>query len=106
MLVDDNEEALKNMKEKLEEAGTNVQSESIVFDFKKKMEWQEYEELCKRIKDITKEKEISILINNVEQYDPYGMKIHKADDEEVLETLTANTYPMVFMTRFLGPDMK
>ena len=70
------------------------------------MDWQEYEELCKRIKDITKEKEISILINNVERYDPYGMKIHKADDEEVLETLTANTYPMVFMTRFLGPDMK
>lgn len=66
MLVDDNEEALKNMKEKLEEAGTNVQSESIVFDFTKKMDWQEYEELCKRIKDITKEKEISILINNVE----------------------------------------
>jgi short-subunit dehydrogenase len=38
--------------------------------------------------------------------DPYGIKFHKASDEEIIETLTANTFPMVFMTRFLGPDMK
>lgn len=34
------------------------------------------------------------------------MKIHKADDEEILDTLTVNTFPMTFMTRFLGPDLK
>jgi short-subunit dehydrogenase len=78
----------------------------LLFDFKKKGEWKEYEELCNHIKDITKEKEISILVNNVEQFDPYGQKIHKADDEEILETLQANTFPMVFMSRFLGPELK
>jgi len=38
--------------------------------------------------------------------DPYGNKFHKAEDEEILETLTVNTFPMIFLTRFLGPDMK
>jgi short-subunit dehydrogenase len=39
-------------------------------------------------------------------YDPTGVKFHKADDDEILNTVTVNTFPMVFMTRFLGPDMK
>jgi 17beta-estradiol 17-dehydrogenase / very-long-chain 3-oxoacyl-CoA reductase len=46
------------------------------------------------------------LINNAEEFDNYGPKFHKAKDEDVLGTLTINTFPMVFMTRFLGPDMK
>ena len=45
-------------------------------------------------------------MNNAEEFDPFGPKIHRAKDEDVLGTLTINTYPMVFMTRFLGPDMK
>ena len=45
-------------------------------------------------------------MNNAEEIESYGAKIHKAKDEDVLGTLTINTYPMVFMTRFLGPDMK
>jgi 17beta-estradiol 17-dehydrogenase / very-long-chain 3-oxoacyl-CoA reductase len=45
-------------------------------------------------------------VNNAEEIEPYGAKIHKAKDEDVLGTLTINTYPMVFMTRFFGPDMK
>ena len=45
-------------------------------------------------------------MNNAEEFDPFGPKIHRAKDEDVLGTLTINTFPMVFMTRFLGPDMK
>ena len=45
-------------------------------------------------------------MNNAEEFDSYGKKIHKAKDEDILGALTINTYPMVFMTRFLGPDMK
>ena len=46
------------------------------------------------------------MINNAEEFDTFGPKIYKAKDEDVLGTLTINTFPMVFMTRFLGPDMK
>jgi len=49
---------------------------------------------------------MSILINNAEEFDPFGPKIHRAKDEEVLGNLTINTFPMVFMTRFLGSDLK
>ncbi len=49
---------------------------------------------------------MSILINNAEEFDPFGPKIHRAKDEEVLGNLTINTFPMVFMTRFLGPALK
>ncbi len=49
---------------------------------------------------------MSILINNAEEFDPFGPKIHRAKDEDVLGNLTINTFPMVFMTRFLGPDLK
>ena len=45
-------------------------------------------------------------MNNAEEFDHFGPKIHKAKDEDVLGALTINTFPMVFMTRFLGPDMK
>ena len=38
--------------------------------------------------------------------DPMGAKFHKASDASLLETINLNTFPMVFMTRFLGPDMK
>ena len=47
-----------------------------------------------------------MLLNNVEKRDPYGEDFHRASDEEVLSTLNLNTFPMVFMTRFLGPAMK
>ena len=45
-------------------------------------------------------------MNNAEEFDPFGPKIHRAKDEDVLGNLTINTFPMVFLTRFLGPDMK
>ena len=47
-----------------------------------------------------------MLINNVESVDSYGGKIHRADDQEILETLLTNTFPTVFMTRFLGQGLK
>ena len=49
---------------------------------------------------------ISILINNVEKRDPKGEKFHKSSDEELLQTINANSFPLVFMSRILGPDMK
>ena len=55
---------------------------------------------------MTEGKDISMLINNVEEKDPYGKKIHKADDKEVLDCLTINTFPIAFMSRYFGPDLK
>lgn len=63
--------------------------------------------MCKNIQDSVGGKDnISVLINNVEQKDPYGEKIHKASDETIIETINMNSFPLVFMTRFLGPDLK
>lgn len=42
----------------------------------------------------------------MEQFDKRKGKIHKTDDEDLLETLNANTFPSVLMTRFLGPKLK
>ena len=36
---------------------------------------------------------ISILINNVEKFDPRKGKVHKATDDELLVTANANTFP-------------
>ena len=60
----------------------------------------------KRIAEVTIDNEVSVLINNAEEFDPFGPKIHRAKDEDVLGNLTINTFPMVFLTRFLGPEMK
>lgn len=32
--------------------------------------------------------------------------MHKTSDKDLLETVNANTFPVVFMSRFLGPEMK
>ena len=47
-----------------------------------------------------------MLVNNVERFDAGKGKIHKQTDAELVETTNANTFPMVMMTRFLGPKMK
>jgi len=49
---------------------------------------------------------ISVLVNNVEEKDTKGAKFHKAEDSEIVQTINVNTFPLVFMTRFLGPSMK
>ena len=45
-------------------------------------------------------------MNAVEQFDKEKGKIHKTDDKDLIETLNANTFPAVFMTRFLGPKLR
>jgi len=47
-----------------------------------------------------------MLVNGVELFDYRKGKVWKAEDNELREMVTANTYPMVFMMRFLGPQMK
>ena len=84
----------------------DLQVVPLTFKFKSADKWQDYEELHKKIAEITKEYEVSVLINNAEEFDPFGPKIHRAKDEDVLGNLTINTFPMIFMTRFLGPEMK
>lgn len=44
-----------------------------------------------------------MLVNNVERLDAGKGKIHKQSDEELVETTNMNTFPMIMMTRFLGP---
>jgi len=34
------------------------------------------------------------------------VRFHKLTDEQIIETVSVNTFPMVFMSRFLGPKMK
>ena len=51
------------------------------------------------------ENSISMLINNVEEFDSGKGKIHKTDDTKLLETVNKNTFPQVFMTYFLGPSL-
>ncbi|TNV76798.1 hypothetical protein FGO68_gene15608 [Halteria grandinella] len=108
VMIDQSEEELQKVKEEAAKgsASPDVKIEGIVFDLKGNNKWQQYEALREQIRKITEEQDISILVNNAEEVDPFGPKIHKAKDEDVLGTLTINTYPMVFITRFLGPDMK
>lgn len=79
------------------------------FDFKHQTTWQEYEELCKSIQARANGEKnvnnIAILVNNIEGYDPRKGKIHKASDEEIVETTNLNTFPLIMMGRFLGPQM-
>ena len=49
---------------------------------------------------------MSILINNYEMHDTNRQKFYKASDLEVYQTVTANTFPMTMLTRFLGPELK
>jgi short-subunit dehydrogenase len=108
VLVDQNEEDLKVQAEMTKEKSlyNDIDVVPIAFDFKGSDKWQLYQELQKKIAEITKSSEVSVLINNAEEFDTFGPKIHRAKDEDVLGNLTINTFPMVFMTRFLGPDMK
>ena len=48
---------------------------------------------------------IALLVNNIEGFDPRKGKVHKATDEELVETTNVNTFPLIMMNRFLGPRM-
>ena len=108
LLVDSNQEQLSLVKEAALKGtySPNAKVETMAFDLKKSSHWQDYDALCKQILELTKDQEVSSLVNNAEEFDPNGPKIHRQKDEDVLGTLTINTFPMVFMTRFLGPEMK
>ena len=48
---------------------------------------------------------IALLVNNIEGFDPRKGKVHKASDNELIETTNINTFPLIMMNRFLGPQM-
>jgi len=100
-LVDEDSEKLEQLKEKVRN-DTNAEAKAFKFDFRKKCAWEDYQELCELIQKETGD--ISILVNNAEAFD-HG-KLHKMDDEEVLDVLAINGLPMTFLMRFLGPTMK
>ena len=47
-----------------------------------------------------------MLINNAMMEDKGKGRVHKTDDKDLLALVNANTFPVVFMSRFLGPEMK
>jgi 17beta-estradiol 17-dehydrogenase / very-long-chain 3-oxoacyl-CoA reductase len=83
-------------------------SKTIAFDFATSYSHKDYEKLCKEIQGLADgmKSEISVLVNNVQRLDARKGKIYKASDEEIIQTINMNTCPAVFMTRFLGPQMK
>jgi short-subunit dehydrogenase len=105
VLVDQNQNDLESLKSSLaSEYGQNI--EAIHFDIENTGDWHAYEELCKGIQEKCGENNISMLINNVEHLEPYKGKVHKRSDTQIAQTLNANIYPMVYMSRFLGPSLK
>jgi len=105
VLVDQDGGKLETLREELATGEQKILTQE--FDFKRNAEWTQYEELCKRIQEeVGGPENISVLINNVEERDPTGKKFHKATDSQIVETINANTFPLVFMSRFLGPDLK
>jgi short-subunit dehydrogenase len=47
-----------------------------------------------------------MLINGVEKKDPLGERFQDSTDEELIRLINVNSFPVTFMTRFLGPDLK
>ena len=106
VLVDFNKEGMEATKEEVSKV-SGAEVKTIYFDYEHSQEWKDYEELCKNIQEEVGGKEkISILINNIEERDPKGAKFHKASDESLIQTINMNSFPLVFMTKFLGPDLK
>ena len=50
--------------------------------------------------------EVSVLVNAVEEFDTEKGLVHETSDERILALLNLNTLPMVYMCRFLGPQLK
>ena len=107
VLVDEDQAKLDEVRQNILGLSEETKIEMFPFDFQNNDEWQQYQTLCSSIQEKVGGKEnISILVNNVEMRDPHGKKIHKSTDKELLQTLNKNTFPIVFMSRFLGPDLK
>jgi short-subunit dehydrogenase len=81
---------------------TEVKSKE--FDFLKVDSHEPYESLCKSIHEECGD--ISMLVNNVERRDPLVDRFHDTSDEDLIKLLNVNSFPITFLTRFLGPGMK
>ena len=50
--------------------------------------------------------QVSVLVNNVEKADPVHPSFQNLSDAEIIQTINANTFPMILMSRFLGPGLR
>lgn len=78
VVVDEDKEGLAEAVRLAEQAGVKVQA--VHFPWSARKGWESYEELCK---EVAEDKDISILINNVEQFDP-STRFTRLSDEQVL----------------------
>lgn len=84
-LVDEDQAKLDEVRSLILGGAESAKVETFEFDYKNSDEWQQYQTLCANIQEKVGGKEnISVLINNVEQRDPKGVKIHKLTDKELL----------------------
>lgn len=78
-----------------------------MFDFEGTDDFKEYEKLCASIQEqCGGGNQISMLVNNVEKKDPNGERFQDSSDEELIRLLNINSFPITFMTRFLGPQLR
>ena len=83
-------------------AKTEVKSKE--FDFISVDTHEPYEALCSSIQQECGD--ISMLVNNIERRDPLVDRFQDTSDEELIKLLNVNSFPITFLTRFLGPGMK
>lgn len=75
------------------------------FDFENVDDYKAYEDFCANI-TADCSGEISMLINGVEKKDPLGERFQDSTDEDLIKLINVNSFPITFMSRFLGPDLK
>lgn len=66
VLIDENQEDLYRLRDTILSNGNNVDVTAVPFNFKKATSWRDYQALCNGITTLTRDKELSMLINNVE----------------------------------------
>ena len=70
VLVDSDQQQLDAAKQMLSEIkGDNKSIETFSFDFKNDADWKSYQSLCEKIQD---GRNVSVLINNVEEMEKFG----------------------------------
>ena len=100
-LLDTDRNELEKLTSKL--AGkTEVKAKE--FDFLQIDSHEPYESLCKSISEECGD--ISMLVNNIERRDPLVDRFHDTSDEDLIKLLNVNSFPITFLSRFLGPEMK
>ena len=94
------------MKTVAEQLASKTEVQTATFDFESTDDYREYEKLCQTITEQCGAANISMLVNNVEKMDPNGERFQDSSDEDLIKLLNINSFPITFMTRFLGPVMK